>query len=247
MEKEKNYIIEFANYIVLGFIRVENLHALFKKSRAYNQYTYIPEMLGKYINASGDDNRKNTLNDSINNETKHMYTDILKYMKKIKSLDGLKGNDVDKLNSIVHRDYNITENKFFSSVTSNDKAPNSDNIDEDLLKYISKFISEYEKLKNRLSKKHIKKQKGVARDLLICMMISATEFTNTLHHVYIAYYVYKYDTKEHKNNIQKAIKHLQRAILDIQEALNISDQKDIQYEHIKQRLDKIYNVGQNIK
>lgn len=243
---KQHYIVEFSNYIVLGFLRIENLYALLTRHRAYSKYLEIPKILEEYSNSpknKGGNQLRNSLNKLVKiNENKDMYKFVLDNIPLSKiNINDLNGDDIDKLNIVIHKDYNIQTTYFFSNLNSDDNQKYDDNFDEKLDKNINSFIKYYDTLIQRLKQPHI--DQPTKQDMTICSIISATEFTNAIHHIYISYYVYKKDDYKHDENINKAIRHLQRAILDIQEALNLSDQKDIKFEHVQKRLNKIYNVG----
>ena len=240
LKQERNYIIEFSNYLVLGFLRIENLCALLDKSRAYSKYKEIPHILQNYVMAEGDETRQSTLQKNFEEklQTINMYSFAL---SKMPEQSRKSGNDIDKLNHIVSTHYGIEENNFFSSTLSNRDITHHA-LDENINNKIVDFLKKYSELKGRI--KSIK-NKDTIRDIYVCTMISSAEFTNALHHIYISYYVYANNDAKHKENLDKASKHLERAIFDIDESSDLTDQQEIKHDHIKRRLDKIFNVGKH--
>lgn len=255
MKKPVNYVITFSKYLVLSFLRIENLYVLVNKSRDYGKYLKILEMLEKYMTATGDNDRISTLQESIEElliiyyendkgitEKINMYDYVL---EKIPENSTINDNSIDCLNDIVHKNYEIDNKNFFSSIVNN-KEECYEDLDEKLTDSIALFIKEYRDLFRRAKHSHIKK--STIMDIKVVIIISATELISALHHIYVAYYIYKKNNDlvdKRKENINKAYNHLQRAILDIKEVRLISDQKHIKHEDIKKRLDKINDVGTN--
>jgi hypothetical protein len=143
--------------------------------------------------------------------------------------------------------YGVEDKKFFSSISIINKEinVNEDLIDSEIyiINSLTTFFGKFIKINRQIKKyenKDIKKKETI-KDLKVCRIIISTEFSNFLHHIYVAYH--KSSNKIKKiENITKGLNHLKRASSDAEKAFVLS--KDcFDYTVIKKRLEEISQVG----